>query len=139
MVVRDPFFAKAHVELRAGSDAAWYPAGELVATFPWRRAYNDITLDFGRNRTASAIRIVITDPAVDQNSDVKKRTGLTHQVCGLGGVLLLATSPEPGPGERISVSNSQTGELVRDIPIKSPGVWRLIRAEGSWPSAMDGS
>ncbi len=121
LLVRDPFFAKASVEFRAEADDSWSPVGELVASFPWRRAYNDVTLDLGRNRTVSAIRIVVTDPAVAQNSDVKRHSGLTHQVCGLAGVVLLATSPEPGPGQRISVFRAQNGEWVRNIPIQLPG------------------
>ncbi len=122
LVVRDPFFAKARVETRAAPDAAWTPAGDLVAAFPWRRAYNDLSLDLGGNRTVAAIRLVVTEPAVDQNADVKKRTGLTRHFCGLGGVVLLGTGGAPEPGQRISVYNAQSGRLLRDIPINQPGV-----------------
>ena len=71
----------------------------------------------------AAIRLVVTEPAVDQNADVKKRTGSTRHFCGLGGVVLLGTGGAHRAGRApISVYNAESGRLLRDIPINQPGV-----------------
>ncbi len=121
LVVRDPFFMKAEVELQRRADAGWEAAGVLENKLYWRRAWGAITFDFGHDQTVHALRLKITQPAVAENYDVKKRTGERANVCSLGGVVLLGTKPgyppvRPDLSTRLDVHDRSTGKILREIP-----------------------
>lgn len=126
LVVRDPFFAAAEVEIQATAGGPWKNAGRMTNKFYWRRAYSDLTFDFHQDVKVVAARLKIIEPALAQNYDVKKRTGETKKVCGLGGVLFLGTRagdapPEPDLAQRVSVFRADSGAIVREFPLEAPG------------------
>ncbi|MGD0089694.1 MAG: FlgD immunoglobulin-like domain containing protein, partial [Planctomycetota bacterium] len=125
LVVRDPFFAAAEIDVQAAKGLPWRKVGSLTPALYWRRAYNDVTCDFARDTEALAIRIRILKPAVDENYDAKKRTGGKRNTCSLGGVVFLGTPedetpPEADLAQRITVFNAQSGQLEREIPLEAP-------------------
>ncbi len=129
LIVRDPLFAHAAVEIQRAPNAPWArltaadgvsAGGDLAPTFPWRRAYGDLIVDLGRRRTISGLRLVIYHPATAENADVKKRTGNTARTCSLGGVVLLDSGGEAESGQRIGVIDAASGQIDRDIPVQAP-------------------
>ncbi len=126
LAVRDPFFLAAEVEVQRDPGGPWERCGRLQNKFLYREPFGCITADFAKPRSVSGVRIVVTEPAVDQNADVKKRTGQARTTCGLGGVILLGTGPDdpavpPDLGRRIAVYDGASRRLVREIPVPSLG------------------
>lgn len=125
-VVRDPFFVAADVEIAATPGGPWIRCGELKVELPWRRAYTEATFDFHRDTTVAALRLKVTQPAVSQNADAKRRTGGRGNVCSLGGVTLLGLDSfdlalPPDLGQRITIFSGDDGKILQQISISSPG------------------
>jgi hypothetical protein len=142
LVVRDPLFRSANVEIQARPGDAWTRVGTLEPALPWRRAYTTVAYDFHRDRPVAALRLVVTKPATEENADLKKRTGGKGNVCGLGRVLLLGAKPgdppiPPALGQRISLYAIDDGHLLQDIPLAKPGALEFDR-DGRLVAVSDG-
>jgi hypothetical protein len=125
LVIRDPLFRSAEVEIQSRPDGPWIRAGTLEPAIPWRRGYTTVIQDFHRDYPVAAVRLTVTKPVTTENADMRKRTAGRGNVCGLGGLLLLGsgTGDPPIPpqlGQRISLYATDDGRLLEDIPISHP-------------------
>lgn len=142
VVVRDPLFRLADVEIRSQPDGPWVRVGRLEPAIPWRRAYTTVILDLHYDRRVAAVRLAVTKPVTAENADIMKRTAGRGNVCGLGGLLLLGRGPGDPPitpqlGQRISLYAMEDGRLLWDIPIAHPAALEFD-PEGRLLAVSDG-
>lgn len=122
LAVRDPLFVTADVEVQRVAGGEWVRCGSLNGRFPYRQLFGLATLDLGSDRSLTGVRLKVTQPAVAENADVKKRTGQARTTCGLGGIVLLgpgATDPavQPDLGRRLVTYDARSGAVKREVPV----------------------